>query len=199
MKRIVDIFIGTLLGILAAVFIFLVVFLTARAPAGQPIELQPTVSPQPIVVYVLGAVRYPGVYSLAPDSRVIDAVQAAGGFLDSALVVEVNVASRLEDGQRLQIPGTGELPTPAFIIGDGGLFLTPTPFEGALININTADIALLDTLNGIGPSLAQRIIDYREANGPFQIVDDLLKVSGIGPTTLDKIRPLITVGDPGAP
>jgi hypothetical protein len=102
MKRIVDIFIGTLFGILAAVFIFLVVFLTARTPTGQSIELQPTVSPQPIVVYVLGAVRYPGVYSLAPDSRVIDAVQAAGGFLDSALVVEVNVASRLEDGQRLR-------------------------------------------------------------------------------------------------
>ena len=199
MKRIVDIFIGTLLGILAAVFIFLVVFLTARAPAGQPIELQPTVSPQPIVVYVLGAVRYPGVYSLAPDSRVIDAVQAAGGFLDSALVVEVNVASRLEDGQRLQIPGTGELPTPAFIIGDGGLFLTPTPFEGALININTADIALLDTLPEIGPALAQCIIDYREANGPFQTIEEFDKVPGIGAATMNKIRPLITVGDPGAP
>jgi competence protein ComEA len=195
MKRILDVFIGTLLGLLVAVL----VFLTARAPAGQPIELLPTVSPQPIVVYVLGAVQRPGVYSLAPDSRVIDAIQAAGGFSENATVSEVNVARRLEDGQRLEIPGTGLLPTPAFVIGSGGLFLTPTPFEGELVNINTADLTLLQTLPGIGPTTAQRIIDYREENGPFQIVDDLLKVAGIGPVTLDKLRPLVTVGDTSEP
>jgi competence protein ComEA len=191
MKRIVDVFVGTLLGVLVTV----IVFLTARTPAGQPIELLPTVSPQPIVVYVLGAVQYPGVYSLPPNSRVIDAVQAAGGFLENATVSEVNVARRLEDGQRLEIPGTGALPTPAFVIGAGGLILTPTPFEGELININTADSTLLQTLPGIGPTNAQRIIDYRETNGPFQIIEDLLKVSGIAPATLDRIRPLITVGN----
>jgi competence protein ComEA len=195
MKRVFDIFIGTLLGILAAVFIFLVIFLTARTPAGQPIELMPTVSPQPIVVYVLGAVRYPGVYSLAPDSRVVDAVQAAGGFAEGASITDVNVAQRLQDGQRLEIPGTGELPTPVFVLGEGGLFLTPTPFEGQLVNINTADVALLDTLPGVGETTAQRIIDYREENGPFQIVDDLLKVPGIGVTTLENMRSLITVGE----
>ncbi|MFO7585946.1 MAG: ComEA family DNA-binding protein [Anaerolineales bacterium] len=195
MKRILDVFIGTLLGLLVAI----IVFLTARAPAGQPIELLPTVSPQPIVVYVLGAVQRPGVYSLAPDSRVVDAIQAAGGFSENATVSEVNVARRLEDGQRLEIPGTGELPTPAFVIGSGGLFLTPTPFEGELVNVNTADLTLLQTLPGIGPTTAQRIIDYREENGQFQIVDDLLKVAGIGPVTLDRLRPLVTVGDTSEP
>jgi competence protein ComEA len=195
MKRILDVFIGTLLGLLVAIL----VFLTARAPAGQPIELLPTVSPQPIVVYVLGAVQRPGVYSLAPDSRVVDAIQAAGGFSENATVSEVNVARRLEDGQRLEIPGTGPLPTPAFVIGSGGLFLTPTPFEGELVNVNTADSTLLQTLPGIGPTTAQRIIDYREENGQFQIVDDLLKVAGIGPVTLDRLRPLVTVGDTSEP
>ena len=195
MKRIVDVVAGTLIGLLIAV----AVFLSARQPSGEPIQLLPTVSPKPIVVYVLGAVQRPGVYSLAPDSRILDAVQAAGGFSEFALVDEVNVARRLEDGQRLEIPGTGALPTPAFVIGEGGLFLTPTPFVGALVDINIADLALLDTLPGIGPATAQRIIDYREANGPFLIIDDLVKVPGIGATTLENLRPLITVGESDEP
>ena len=195
MKRVLDIFAGVLVGLLAAAAIFL----SARSPAGQPIELLPTVSPQPIVVYVLGAVQRPGVYALPPDSRVLDAVQAAGGFSEFATIPEVNVAKRLEDGQQLEIPGSGELPTPAFVIGSGGLFLTPTPVAGDPVNINTADLALLDTLPGIGPTTAQRIIDYREANGPFQIVDDLLKVPGIGPATLDRLRSLVIVGDVSEP
>ncbi|MCG2786331.1 MAG: ComEA family DNA-binding protein [Anaerolineae bacterium] len=195
MKRVLDIFAGVLVGLVAAAAIFL----SARAPAGQPIELLPTVSPQPIVVYVLGAVQRPGVYALPPDSRVLDAVQAAGGFSEFAAIPEVNVAKRLEDGQQLEIPGSGELPTPAFVIGSGGLFLTPTPISGDPVNINTADLTLLDTLPGIGPTTAQRIIDYREANGPFQIVDDLLKVPGIGPATLDRLRLLVIVGDVSEP
>ncbi|MDX9992033.1 MAG: ComEA family DNA-binding protein [Anaerolineales bacterium] len=195
MKRVLDIFGGILLGLLAAG----AVFLSARAPSGKPVELLPTVSPQPIIVYVVGAVQQPGVYALPPESRVLDAVQAAGGFSDLVILDQVNVAQRIEDGQRLEIPGSGELPTPAFIIGESGLFLTPTPFSGALVNINTADITLLDTLPGIGPTMAQRIVDYRQENGDFTIVEDLLKVAGIGPATLEKFRSLVTVGDVTAP
>lgn len=191
MKRIVDVIAGVLVGLLAAAALFL----STRAPSGQPVELLPTVSPQPIVVYVLGAVQRPGVYSLPPNSRVIDAIQAAGGFSDVATTTEVNVAERLKDGQRLEVPGSGPLPTPVFIIGSGGLLETPTPIPGDPVNINTADLALLDTLPGIGPTAAQRIIDYRDTNGPFTIVDDLLKIPGIGPVTMEKLRPLVTVGD----
>lgn len=191
MKRVVDIVAGILVGLLAAGAIFL----SARAPSGQPVELLPTVSPQPIVVYVLGAVERPGVYALPPNSRVIDAIQAAGGFSAVAVTTDVNVAALLRDGQQLVIPGSGELPTPVFVIGDSGLMVTPTPIPGDPVNINTADLALLDTLPGIGPTTAQRIIDFREANGPFRQVDDLLKVAGIGPVTLERLRPLITVGN----
>lgn len=191
MKRVFDIVAGILVGLLAAAAIFL----SARAPSGQPIELLPTVSPQPIVVYVLGAVERPGVYALPPNSRVIDAIQAAGGFSEVAVTTDINVAALLRDGQQLDIPGAGELPTPVFVIGDSGLLVTPTPIPGDPVNINTADLALLDTLPGIGPTTAQRIIDFREANGPFNQVDDLLKVAGIGPVTLERLRPFITVGN----
>jgi competence protein ComEA len=191
MKRVVDIVAGILVGLLATAAIFL----SARAPSGQPVELLPTVSPEPIVVYVLGAVERPGVYALPPNSRVIDAIQAAGGFSELAVTTDVNVAALLRDGQQLEIPGSGELPTPVFVIGDSGLLVTPTPIPGDPVNINTADLALLDTLPGIGPTTAQRIIDYREANGPFNQVDDLLKVAGIGPVSLERLRPFITVGN----
>ncbi len=191
MKRMVDIIAGILVGLAAAA----ILFISAREPEGQAIQLLPTVSPQPIIVYVLGAVQQPGVYTLPPDARVLDAVQAAGGFSEFARLDEVNVAQRLSDGQKLEIPGEGELPTPVFVIGAGGLFETPTPVFGDPVNINTADLALLDTLPGVGPTTAQRIIDFRETNGPYQIVDDLLKVPGIGPATLERLRPLVTVGD----
>ncbi|PKN91776.1 MAG: competence protein ComEA [Chloroflexi bacterium HGW-Chloroflexi-6] len=191
MKRAIDVIAGILVGLLAAAALFL----SARAPAGQAVQLLPTVSPEPMVIYVIGAVERPGVYVLPADSRVLDAVEAAGGFSEFALLDEVNVATRLSDGQKLEIPASGEVATPAFVIGSSGLFETPTPVPGDPVNINTADLALLDSLPGIGPTTAQRIIDYRETNGLFQIVDDLLKVPGIGSTTLEELRPLITVGD----
>jgi competence protein ComEA len=193
MKRIVDVVAGLLVGLLAAAALFL----ATRAPDGLPVELLPTVSPEPIVIYVLGAVQRPGVYSLPPNSRILNAIEAAGGFSEQAIVTEVNVAERLKDGQQLIIPGNGELPTPQFVIGSNGLVATLTPSPGDPVNINTADIASLDTLPGIGPTTAQRIIDYRNDNGPFAIVDDLLKVPGIGSTTLETLRPLITVGAAG--
>ncbi len=198
MKRVIEIVVGVLSGLLLGLLAAAGVFLSSRAPAGQPVELLPTVSPQPMVVYVLGAVQRPGVYALPPNSRVIDAIQAAGGFSESAITTDINVAAKLKDGQKLEIPGSGELPTPVFVIGKDGLFLTPTPVPGDPVNINTADLALLDTLPGIGPTTAQRIIDYRDANGPFQTVDDLLKVAGIGPVRLERLRPFVTVGNPDA-
>ncbi|OIO85465.1 MAG: hypothetical protein AUK01_06085 [Anaerolineae bacterium CG2_30_57_67] len=146
-----------------------------------------------MVVYVTGAVVRPGVYSLPQQSRLLDALQAAGGPTDNADMSQVNIAEMLEDGQKIEIPGAGEIATPVFILDDNGLLGTATPVTGALININTADAALLDTLPGIGPSTAQKIIEYRDQNGVFATVEDLLKVPGIGPSTLENLRPLITV------
>jgi competence protein ComEA len=188
-KKYVDILIGILVGLLAAGALFL----TVRSPAGNPVELLPTPTIEPIVVYVTGAVQHPGVYKLPRDSRMVKAVEAAGGFLEGADLNQVNLAESIKDGQQIVIPGLATLPTPQLTIGENGLLVTPTPFAGAKVNINTASAADLDKLPGIGETTAQKIVDYREQNGPFQRIEDLLKIPGIGPTTFDGFKAMITV------
>ena len=190
MKTIVNVLIGLLLGLLVAGGLFL----TARTPAGQAVVLLPSPTPEPITVYVTGAVQRPGVFRLPRDSRVVDLVQAAGGFMEGADLNQVNLAQALKDGDRVDIPGQSPFATPVLTIGDNGLLVTPTPPGGAAVNINTASLELLEKLPGIGPTTAQAIIDYREANGPFITIDDLLKIPGIGPSTMEKLKGLITVG-----
>jgi len=192
-KQIISIASGVLAGLMLGVIAVNLLYTSVRQPQGDAIVLLPTASPQPMVVYVTGAVVRPGVYSLPQQSRLLDALQAAGGPTDNADMSQVNIAEMLEDGQKIEIPGAGEIATPVFILDDNGLLGTATPVTGALININTADAALLDTLPGIGPSTAQKIIEYRDQNGVFATVEDLLKVPGIGPSTLENLRPLITV------
>jgi competence protein ComEA len=190
LKTILQVLIGIFIGLIAAGLLYL----TMRAPAGKPVELLPSPTPEPIVVYVTGAVQRPGVYKIPRDSRLVDAIQQAGGFLEGADLTLINLADKVEDGQQIVIPGAPDVPTPQLIIGGSGLLVTPTPPAGQLVNINTADVALLEQLPGIGPSTAQKIVDYRTENGPFTRVEDLLKIPGIGPSTLDEIRGLITVG-----
>ena len=185
LKSIVNIIIGVFVGLLIAGGLFL----TARAPTGKPVELLPSPTPQPIVVYVTGAVQRAGVYRLPPDSRLVDAVQAAGGFVDGADLNQVNLAELIKDGDQIVIPGLTTLPTPELTIGDNGLMVTPTPLPGGPININTASADEMAACHcGLGPSLAQKVVDYREQNGPFHTLDDLQKVPGIGPTIMDEIK-----------
>ncbi len=190
MKTLGYILFGILVGLLAAGLLYL----TVRGPAGQPVTLQPSETPAPIVIYVSGGVQRPGVYSLPRDSRVSDAILVAGGMSDGADLSQVNLADPLQDGEKVVIPGGSTTATPVFTLGGSGLLETPTPYAGQLININTADATLLTTLPGIGPTTAQKIVQYRQDNGAFQQVEDLLKIPGIGPSTLDEIRGLITVG-----
>lgn len=190
MKTIVNILIGIFLGLLIAGGLFL----TARNPSGQTVVLLPSPTPQPIIVYVTGAVQRPGVYMLPRESRLVDAIRMAGGFLEGADLNQINLAQAVKDGDQLVIPGVSLFPTPALTIGGGGILVTPTPEGGSPININTAPVELLETLPGIGPTTAQAIVDYRLENGPFTSVDDLLKIPGIGPTTLEEIRGLVIVG-----
>jgi competence protein ComEA len=190
MKTIVNMLIGIFLGLLIAGGLFL----TTRAPSGQAIVLLPSPTPQPIFVYVTGAVQRPGVFPLPRDSHLVDLVRAAGGFTEGASLNEINLAQSLKDGDRVDIPGLSQFATPQLTIGDSGLLVTPTPPGGEPVNINTASAELLATLPGIGPTTAEKIIEYRQQNGPFQTIDDLLKVPGIGPTTLDELRGLVVVG-----
>lgn len=190
MKTILQMVIGIFIGLIVAGLLYL----TVRAPEGQPVELLPSPTPEPIMVFVMGAVQRPGVYQVPRDARLVEAIQQAGGFLEGADLTQVNLAERLEDGARIDIPGAPGFPTPQLVIGGSGLLVTPTPPAGQLVNINTASAELLEKLPGIGPTTAQKIVEYRKENGQFTRVDDLLKIPGIGPSTLDEIRGLITVG-----
>jgi competence protein ComEA len=164
-----------------------VLFLVTRPPRGEPIELLPPPTPAPIMVYVNGAVNKTGLYSLPPGSRVNDAIQAAGGFTSGANTSSINLAELLEDGSQINVP---ELISPS----EPDNSTKSTNPSLVLVDINTATLEQLDTLPGIGPKTAQDIIDYRNANGPYAKIEDILDVSGIGPVTFDKIKDLITAG-----
>lgn len=193
LKQIFTLALGVLLGLFLGLIALGLLYVSLRPASGQKIPLLPSVTPQPIVIYITGAVVRPGVYSLPPGSRLLDAINAAGGLAENADLSSLNAAEALKDEQEINIPGSGEFTTPVFTLGGSGLVLTATPLPGGPVNINTADLAALDALPGIGPSTAQAILDYRAENGPFQSVEDLLKVPGIGSSTLENLRPLITV------
>lgn len=158
--------------------------------------LSPPPTPLPLVVHVSGAVTQPGVYSMPIGSRVKDAIEAAGGLLPDANIQSLNLAAPLQDGELIWIPTIIKTnPTtsePDKTPGDDrSLIVTPTPT--GLININTATLEELDTLPGIGPFKAQGIIDYRNDHGPFNSIEAIQDVDGIGPVTYEGLKELITV------
>lgn len=145
------------------------------------------VAPPSLYVHVFGAVAHPGLYRLTDGARVVDVVAAAGGMTDSADATAVNLARRVTDGEQLRVPAVGESPPPEAAGGS-------TSGEGdGRVDLNSADLAALDTLPRVGPAIAQRIIDWRESNGAFTSVDDLLSVPGIGEKMLESLRDLVTV------
>ncbi|HET7011273.1 MAG TPA: ComEA family DNA-binding protein [Anaerolineales bacterium] len=159
-------------------------FLSVSKPRGKPIELLPPPTPSPLRIHVAGAVQRPGVYGLAPGSIVEDALRAAGGATSDADVDRINLAAPLTDGERISVPRSV---TPAPDAPDDS-----DPGNGAL-DLNEATASDLEKLPGIGPGLAQAIIQYRTAHGPFRRVEDLLLVPGIGPSRLAQIRDLVRV------
>ncbi len=148
-----------------------------------------------LCVHVDGAVATPGVYYLDEGSRVIDAVEAAGGVRDDAVTATVNLAQELEDGQQVVIPAVGEESevVPGAGAGTGASGSASSASFSGLININTASASELTALSGIGEATAAKIVADREANGPFASVDDLTRVSGIGEKKLEAIRDAICV------
>lgn len=178
------------------------------APTARPnlllTILPPSLTPPPTVtrvvqtvtVHVNGAVARPGVYTLAANSRIIDALAAAGGLLPTAADEIVNQAALLRDGQQVYVPTRGT-PVPQGLVPAGqaapaskGAAATVAP--GGPINLNRATAEELDALPGIGPALSARIIEYREKVGPFQRPEDLKKVSGIGDKLFESLKERIT-------
>ena len=172
---------------------------TASASGGSAAGGDGAAGSGQIVVDVDGAVAHPGLYKLPPGSRVQAALAAAGGLSPQADAHRINRAAKLHDGQKLYVLSQGESAPPlAASNGQGCEGQSCTSADGAdagsdtegqgLVNINTANATQLTQLPGIGPAIAQKIIDYRTANGPFTSVDDLTKVPGIGAAKLAQIK-----------
>lgn len=182
-----------------------------RQPAPGPVEILPvkataitlptpdaTPTPGMVRVYVTGAVRNSDVYFLTQGCIIKDAIQAAGGFSPDADPERINQALELKDQQQIHVPRLDEEnPLPVLQGGsdsdsDAGGSET-APVAGGFININTATLDQLDTLPGIGPAIAQRIVDYREKIGGFKSIEEITQVSGIGEATFAKIKASISV------
>jgi len=196
--------VGGFTSLVFAIVLGVVVF-AVRKPTPAPIVIQsiappaaptraPTATPGLVRVYVSGAVARPGVYALSWDSRVEQALAVAGGGTADADLLRVNLAQRVHDGQQIYVPSKSEvvtpvLPTPVPHMASAGV----SSSSGEKININMASASELEALPGIGPVLAQRIVDYRQANGPFRTLEDIKDVKGIGDSTFKRIKDRITV------
>jgi competence protein ComEA len=164
-------------------------------PTAQP---EPTATAGPIRVYVNGQVVAPAVYELPPGSIVAQAVEAAGGFTAEANTAVVNLAQSLVEGAQIYVPANDEVVAqPVNVVSSPVTSANPSGAAATgstgLININTAGLEELDTLPGVGPSTAQKIIEHRDANGPFPTIEAIMDVSGIGEAKFNQIKELITV------
>ncbi len=183
----------------------------ANAGAGSPLVLsaatpsaQASASPgvaAELVVYVCGAVRRPGVVRLPEGARVGDAIELAGGPTAQAELSAVNLAAKVGDGQQIVVPEKAAAGAPAASAAGGadagsgpaGVAQQAAAPAGALVNINTASLTELESLSGVGPSTAQKIIDNRTANGGFTSVEQLLDVPGIGDAKFAELKDAVTI------
>ncbi|GBG39925.1 ComEA family DNA-binding protein [Mycobacterium montefiorense] len=182
---------------------------TARPrPSAGPGAGQPAGPDRPVVVSVVGLVHKPGLVTLTPGARIADALQAAGGAMDGADTIGLNMARQLGDGEQIvvgvapvsgQPPAlgssvtTGSTPGPKTPAPVGSVKGPVRPKAGEAVDLNTATTEQLDALPGVGPVTAEAIVAWRQANGKFTSVDQLADVDGIGPARLDKLRALVRV------
>ena len=152
----------------------------------------------PLIIHITGAVKNPGVYQLKSTDRIVDAVKIAGGETEEANLDLINLAALLKDGQKIIVPyktynETGEETNTNTYNNVESVYSSSSLSTSAKININTANANMLQALSGIGPVLSERIIEYRNQNGFFGIIDDIKDVSGIGEKKFEGIKDLICV------
>jgi competence protein ComEA len=173
--------------VLVAMIVAGAVVWLGRRPDARPLVITtPIPSPTREVsykVYVSGAVAAPGVYEVRDGQRVEDALQMAGGALPGAELAHLNLAAKVRDEQQIHVPRQGEQPPAA-----------PTAAKGGKVNLNTATLAELDTLPGIGPVTAEKILSYRRANGAFRRIEELLEAKLVNQRTFEGIKDLVSVG-----
>lgn len=174
----------------------------ARDGASPPAALAPSVSSaapsvsaapassRRAVVHVVGAVREPGVYRVAEGTRVEDAIARAGGATGRAELSAINLAAKVADGQQVVVPRRGAA---AVAAASASASASGTAASSGPVNLNSATAEQLDTLDGVGPSTATKILEYRTAHGGFASVDDLAQIPGIGPKRLESLRQQVTV------
>lgn len=173
----------------------------ASSPAGElsaPTS-EPAAPPAELIVHVAGAVKKPGVYRVAQGARVVDAIEQAGGATQNADLNALNLAEPLSDGQKVYVPRKGEAPA-AVVAASAANSAIATKSRASKpadvqfpIDLNRATAEQLEAIPGIGPTLAQRIIEYRQTHGRFHSVEELLEVRGIGPKRLEQLRAYVVV------
>jgi competence protein ComEA len=160
----------------------------ALAPPAAPPTETTKAAPTQLVVDVVGAVRRPGLYRLVEGARIADAVARAGGATRKANLSLINLAAPLADGQQVVVPGDGAAAgapaAPAGSSATAGVATGP-------VHLNTATLEQLDSLPGVGPVTAQKILDYRQKHGSFSSVDELDAVPGIGPARMEQLKDLV--------
>jgi competence protein ComEA len=154
-------------------------------PTRAPLRAEPTTA-RPLLVHVVGAVREPGLYKLDDGSRVDDAIRAAGGPRRRANLNLVNLAAPVADGQQIVVPMRGRTSVATGFAGSGSASTPAQP-----VHLNTASLEELDSLPGVGPVTAQKILDYRTEHGAFASVDELDAVPGIGPARLAELKKVV--------
>jgi competence protein ComEA len=160
-------------------------------PAESPPQSTATTAARGVIVHVAGAVRRPGVYELPEGARVGEAIEAAHGALRAADLGALNLAEALTDGAKVDVPRRGaSVEAPVAGVTPSA---SPGPAAGVPVDVNTADQAALEAIPGIGPVKAAAILQHRSTSGAFTTVEQLLDVTGIGPATLEAIRPYVTV------
>jgi competence protein ComEA len=153
-------------------------------PRAAPVAMRATAAPaRKVLVHVVGAVRKPGLYRLADGSRIDDAIKAAGGAKAKADLQLINLAAPVADGQQVMVPVRGRAVAAGAPAG--------SPAAGGHVHLNTATLEELDTLPGVGPVTAQKILDYRNEHGAFKSVDELDAVPGIGPARLAELKKVV--------
>ena len=173
--------------IIGSILLLLSVFIVARgnSQSSEAIQIIPiTIAEPEIFVDVTGAVNKPGVYTLTGKSRVIDAIKAAGDSAPGADLSTINLARVLNDGEQIYVDST--------VVNSSGVRVSKAVHSGP-ININRATARQLDALDGVGPVIAQRIVDYRKINGSFLTIDDLQKVSGLGAAKFAQIKAKVRI------
>lgn len=195
MKTWQSILLGTFLGLAGTAIILLVI----APPKGEPILLPPTPTPAAIMIYVTGSVNTPGVVALPRQSRVLNAIEAAGGLSEDADSEAVNLAAKVNDGDRISVPSRSAQATKMAVASTTAALeparkgATATPTVTFPINLNTATAQELEALPSIGPAKSAQIIAYRQQKGPFKKIEDLQNIPGFGPATFEKLKDLITV------